>query len=532
MKNNDRTYVFCVESIWKDCLSQNQIKEKIMKIPQEKEIMKKIALNCRFTTTKCGTYAMSNKYSDGWVLVREANELLAQIVFKTVSEILLEKELMHLSHKVIRALTVGAFKCKNKKLQVAVRVAAFEDCTYVDGGNRIVKITADAITRLKTTKKAIFHQSEHQLQFPKLAKSGDIKILKEILGLDDKSWHKILFFMISSLMPKSAKPILTFCGSPGSGKTTIAKIIKFILDPETSGVMAMPNRTRDLMLAACKSHILLIDNIGKISSRQEDAFCMFATGGGMRERTLYTNSMVSHLEFSAGLIITSVGSFTTRPDLLARMIIVETEDLKKPKESLKILEEVKENLGKIQRGLFNIIQAIHKNTDCPAIESKVRMQDALNYVSRGEEYMGYKHGFFAKKLSVWDSQTRKSIAFNSTLVGLIYDSMMSSCFGARKPGKYFKEATPTKMLEWLLEDATSTQMKDKDMPKSPSGLGKMLSHLKPSLKMLGIKVFSTHTGKQRLIKFSFTKKIRKTVVAMVKDRRTNFARLDSEFYGS
>ena len=56
--------------------------------------------------------------------------------------------------------------------------------------------------------------------------------------------------MAAALRPVGPYPILVIHGEQGSAKSTLARIIRQLIDPQTAPLLAEPRSTRDLMVTA------------------------------------------------------------------------------------------------------------------------------------------------------------------------------------------------------------------------------------------------------------------------------------------
>lgn len=121
--------------------------------------------------------------------------------------------------------------------------------------------------------------------------------------------------------------LLLLTGSPGSGKTTLAKILISIVDPKPQGkeTRTRPREARDLATAAANNYVVCFDNLSSIGSELSDIFCVCLTGGSASERKMATNFIESSAILANPIVITAVGNPISAPDLLSRSQIIELE---------------------------------------------------------------------------------------------------------------------------------------------------------------------------------------------------------------
>ncbi len=95
---------------------------------------------------------------------------------------------------------------------------------------------------------------------------------------------------MGSLNPSGPYPILVLQGGPGSAKSTTAKMLKEVIDPNEGLLRRHPESFRDLMVSASNSRVLAFDNLSSISLRLSDGLCQLVTGGDLSVRKHYTNT--------------------------------------------------------------------------------------------------------------------------------------------------------------------------------------------------------------------------------------------------
>jgi hypothetical protein len=112
-----------------------------------------------------------------------------------------------------------------------------------------------------------FRRPSSQKDLPEPERGGSVEELRGFLNLGEgeegeDAWALLLAFLLGSLRPRGPSPILALTGERGSGKTTTARVLKRLLDPQTAEVKAPPRSTEDLAVAAHAGWLLLYDNLG------------------------------------------------------------------------------------------------------------------------------------------------------------------------------------------------------------------------------------------------------------------------------
>src|SRR5262249_28348619 len=135
-----------------------------------------------------------------------------------------------------------------------------------------------------------FHRLEHQEPLPDPDRGGDLrKVLDLVPPLRSEGDQLlVLTWTVGALVP-FARPILMLVGEPGSGKTTMSRVLRRLVDPSKGDLLGQDGRAA-LPLTFAQHAVPAFDNVDALSKRESDLFCRAVTGGGIARRILYTNS--------------------------------------------------------------------------------------------------------------------------------------------------------------------------------------------------------------------------------------------------
>jgi energy-coupling factor transporter ATP-binding protein EcfA2 len=105
--------------------------------------------------------------------------------------------------------------------------------------------------------------------------------LETLLGLRGPALKRILIWLFAALRPSPPYPVLVLTGPPASGKTTLARAIRSLVDPSTTPLLPPPKTERDLFNMALHNRVLAFDNLTGIARHLKDAIARLATGTGL-----------------------------------------------------------------------------------------------------------------------------------------------------------------------------------------------------------------------------------------------------------
>jgi hypothetical protein len=109
-------------------------------------------------------------------------------------------------------------------------------------------------------------------------------------------------------------------GEQSSAKSTLARILRLMIDPQACPALALPNSTENLMATAVNGWLLVYENISAIAHWLSDCVCQLAFGGGFASRTLFTNDERSVIYAQRPMICAIGRSSCTYPQSRANAV--------------------------------------------------------------------------------------------------------------------------------------------------------------------------------------------------------------------
>jgi hypothetical protein len=189
----------------------------------------------------------------------------------------------------------GRAKFDGPQRAVHVRLAEYEGATYVDladEARQVIKITAQGWDVVPDAP-VKFWRPKGLLPLPVPVKGGKIAPLRQFVNITDEQWPLFVGYLVGCLRASDAggHPVAAIDGEQGSAKSTLARIIKLLLDPNRAPLRSEPSDKRDLAITAQNNRVLAYDNLsGTMQGWLSDSLCRISTGGGHATRQLYTDA--------------------------------------------------------------------------------------------------------------------------------------------------------------------------------------------------------------------------------------------------
>ncbi len=324
-------------------------------------------------------------------------------------------------------------------------------------------------------------------------KGGDLKSFLDLVTIGNKDEQMLYLCTLPVRLIREVDQAIAYIYGPaGSGKSTLVKITKDLLDPSTGGISMPINRVEDAIPLLSQSWVFANDNISKIDNELSDFFCIVATGAESSRRTLYTNGDITVFKLKNPVFLNGVNVEAYRSDLMSRMLLFKTEAFSTgTRGSTNVIQNKFQELKPALLGaLFDTLsQAIRIKNEL-SLKTEFRMADFSLWGAACAEVLGYGAKNFEQ-------------AIQTAMKHSAYDAVYSLSAGRsilellEKDGTF--EGTATDLLR-KLKDIDSNFDWHEDVAKSPASLGKKLRELENSFAELGISIdYGQRSGVERTI---------------------------------
>jgi hypothetical protein len=388
------------------------------------------------------------------------------------------------------------------ELPVFVRVAEHGDGIYLDlcdAGWRAIRITAAGWSVVKMPP-VRFRRAKAMLALPEPTPGGSITDLRQLLNVSDKDWPLVVAWLLACFRPIGPYPVLCLHGEQGSAKSTAARVLRSLVDPNCAPLRCEPREPRDLMIAANNGWTVALDNVSHLWGWLSDALCRLSTGGGFATRTLYGNDEETIFDSQRPVILTGIEEVATRGDLLDRCLLVNQPTIREKNRlpEAAFWANFNEIRPMLLGAVLSAVSSALNNIGTVKITALPRMADFALWAVAGESALDLRRGEFMKAYGRNREATNES-ALESSPVAKVVMEMMNA--------RTLWRGTATELLSELEKLADEKTMRLRIWPATPRALAGVLKRLAPNLRQVGVEVETGgHTGRGRLKKRAVTLK--------------------------
>ena len=389
---------------------------------------------------------------------------------------------------------------------VYTRLAEHNGVIYLDLGNtawQAVEITPSG-WQVIDTPPVKFRRAKGMLPLPEPVRGGTLAALRPFVNIaSEADWRLLVSWLLSALRPTGPYPVLVVYGEQGSAKSSLVRVLRALVDPNTAALRTTSREERDLVIAATNGWLIALDNLSHLPDWLSDALCRLATGSGFATRELYTDADETIFAAQRPIVLNGIEEVATRGDLLDRAITLYLPTIpEEQRQDEKVFWEAFEQARpQIFGALLDIVSAALQHLPTTTLSRKPRMADFALWSCAAAEacgwtaqdfldaYQGVREAVhdltleaspvgplvrdFAQQHSPWEGTASELLMELETLAQGVRD-----------------DATPTsgKGVTMQAPKAGSDVTKHKSWPKNGQVLSNALRRLAPTLRAVGVDV--------------------------------------------
>jgi hypothetical protein len=327
---------------------------------------------------------------------------------------------------------------------------------------------------------------------PRPIREGSIELLRPYVNLSPSDFRLLVAWMAAALRPVGPYPILAIYGEQGSSKSTLARVIRSLIDPQDAPLLSEPGSTRDLMVTATNGWLLAYDNVSVIRPWLSDGLCRLATGGGFAGRALYSNDERTVVRAQRPVILNGIEEFVQRGDLSDRTVFLNLAPIP-PGQRRREDEFWNAFYGDRPRILGGLLDAVAGGLRELATVKLAELPRMADFAAFGEAVgraVGWTNGTV---LADYNDNRKDATAAQ------IESSLIATALLERTPDASDWRGTGTELLKELSDQVGKKVACSAAWPKSPAVMTNELRRTAPQLRSSGLSVTFERTAGKRII---------------------------------
>jgi len=393
--------------------------------------------------------------------------------------------------------------------RVELRTALRDGAYYLDLCDRernVVKCTRDGWSIVRDVPQLHFLRPTGMGALPVPDPAGNLSTLWDLLPTDperdlaDPDATRILLtsWLLGAYHPNGPYPILCLSGEQGSGKSTVARLLRFLVDPKGEDYRALLNRPpreeQDLWVTALAQRVLALDNLSHLSSELSDALAALATGGAHESRKLYSDAETAFVPACRPIAMTAIGQVAVRGDLLDRSLQVSLPTIESACTEKAFWEAATALRPLVLGGIMNCLCAALRHYDEVDHGELPRMADFAAWILATEaepDLLPWAVGEFSAVYAE-NRQAGQRIAADASI-------LTAPLLDIAKRGLSGTAADLLTALNTCVDPFTRDRP---EWPKTPTRLSTLLNELAPALRAMGVSVARKRVQGARVIALS------------------------------
>src|SRR6266545_3884930 len=387
---------------------------------------------------------------------------------------------------------------------VYIRHASHNGAVYLDLGDPVWSVVEVTATGWSIVPEAPvrFWRPRGYGALPAPQPGGALADLRQYLNVDDDGWPLVEGWLVGTMAPTGPYLILGLLGSQGSAKSTTARVLRELSDPNAVPLRRPPRDERSLAIAATSQRLVAFDNLSTVPEWLSDVLCTLATGGGFAARELYTDADERLFEFAQQpVMLTSIEDVIVRGDLLDRSLLAYLPPVAghRRRAEAELQREFRAAQPKLLGALLDAASTALRRAPGIQLDRLPRMADAAVFITAAGPALGLPEGATFLGLHEDNQAEANEIAVNASLVGRAVRHLAELAELGKLPaldGRW--QGTARELLALLNEHTPAEARSVKEWPPDPTRLAGKLRSIQPALAGVGIEVtFERGTNRSR-----------------------------------
>jgi hypothetical protein len=264
----------------------------------------------------------------------------------------------------------------------------FLDLANPDG--QILEITSQGWT-ITDNLHHTFRQSPGSLPLPSPLANPQSRIpnpiptLADLFKLSRAAQTRTLFWLTAALRPIGPYPILVLRGPDSSGKSTLARALRTLIDPSIAPLRRLPIRDRELLQLALHNWILVFDHVHRVPIKISEALCAVASGEAIETaQPDYRDNALAEIARPIILIAPldeTQSPWTPTRSLAARTLTVDLTPIAAPRSEAALWSDFEPLRALVLAALADAVSSALRNIRDVSLDNLPRFADSIAWAA-------------------------------------------------------------------------------------------------------------------------------------------------------
>jgi hypothetical protein len=267
----------------------------------------------------------------------------------------------------------------------------------------------------------------------------------------------------------------------GSGKTTLFKVIRELIDPSLTSTLGPQDSLREFVQVASHHWALFLDNLTTLPDWLSDAICRCVTGEGFSKRELFSDDEDILYSFLRCVGLNGINLVPSKPDLLDRAVILPLERIpdQRRRTERKFWDQFQAEKPQLIGALCTVISQAMALIDHVQVSQYPRLADFAHWGAAVARALGVSEQAFLTALTA-NTRAQTSEALEASPVA---QALLKLIEGASP-----WVGTPQELLKKLdqVADEAGVDKKNRLWPKDARWLWRRIKEVRPNLQAVGL----------------------------------------------
>ena len=303
-----------------------------------------------------------------------------------------------------------------------------------------------------------------------------LELLRKYVNMAPDSFTLFAVYVVQAFSRTSSHFAAIISSDKGTGKTTLTKVMRTLIDPSKTGATIMPSNEGDLKNLLANGYMVCFDNTAALTTKFSNILCAAITGSKEAKRKLYTDCDQVILNLHNLIVINGIDIVPYKSDLAERSLLFELQPITKEnrKTDSEFWRDFEKDRPLILGAIFRVLSKAMAMMPEIKTTSLHRMADANREFLAIALALGMSEDAFQKIL--WDNSKKLQAAYaqNNPFVDCVASYV-------KLKGSVYKSAS-----EVYGEVLASIPGNRNFFPDSPSAFSRRLNEEKDALEQVGI----------------------------------------------